>query len=68
MDNADHIEQTIKKTFEDVVETGFDSERIQAILHRTELSLKRQVKESDILVRFSYMADTATQNQEPDKS
>ena len=52
MDNADHIERTIKKTFEDVVETGFDVERIQAILHRTELSLKKQVKEPGIQVRF----------------
>jgi Zn-dependent M16 (insulinase) family peptidase len=45
MDNANHIERTIKKTFEDVIETGFDAERIQAILHRTELSLKKQVKD-----------------------
>ena len=43
MDNADLIEKTIKATFDDVTKTGFDAERIQAILHRTELSLKKQV-------------------------
>ena len=43
MENSDLIEKTIKATFDDVVKTGFDKDRIEAILHRTELSLKKQV-------------------------
>ena len=46
MDNVDVIESTIKETFANVVETGFDADRIEAILHRTELSLKKQVRSS----------------------
>ncbi len=43
MDSVDQIESTIKTTFENVAETGFDADRIEAILHRTELALKKQV-------------------------
>ena len=43
MENTDLIEATIKKTLDDVAKTGFEDDRIQAILHRTELSLKKQV-------------------------
>jgi Zn-dependent M16 (insulinase) family peptidase len=44
MENTDLIEATIKKTLDDVAKTGFEDDRIQAILHRTELSLKKQVR------------------------
>ena len=43
MNRADEIETAIFKTLEDTAQTGFDMDRIQAILNRTELSLKKQV-------------------------
>eukprot|EP00095_Tigriopus_kingsejongensis_P001400 snap_masked-scaffold229_size244821-processed-gene-0.0 protein:Tk01400 transcript:snap_masked-scaffold229_size244821-processed-gene-0.0-mRNA-1 annotation:"hypothetical protein DAPPUDRAFT_310892" len=38
----DEIVGVIKKTFEQVVEEGFDPDRIKAILHQTELALKNK--------------------------
>jgi Zn-dependent M16 (insulinase) family peptidase len=43
MADASVIESAIEATFEDVAVTGFDADRIDAILHRTELALKKQV-------------------------
>ena len=43
MDRADDIEQTIYQTLDQAAQDGFDMDRIQAILNRTELSLKKQV-------------------------
>ena len=42
MANADNIENVIMNTFTEASETGFDSDRVQAILNQTELSLKKQ--------------------------
>ena len=42
MANADNIESVIMKTFTEASETGFESDRVQAILNQTELSLKKQ--------------------------
>ena len=42
MTNADNIENVIMNTFTEASETGFDADRVQAILNQTELSLKKQ--------------------------
>ena len=42
MEKADEIETIVLDTFERAAETGFEEDRIQAILNRTELSLKKQ--------------------------
>ena len=42
MEKADDIESIILNTFEKAAETGFEEDRIQAILNKTELSLKKQ--------------------------
>ena len=41
--NGEKVEKVIKETFKDVVKTGFEKERVEAILHRTELGLKDSV-------------------------
>ena len=43
MAKAADIEQTIYQTLAQAAQDGFDKDRIQAILNRTELSLKKQV-------------------------
>jgi Zn-dependent M16 (insulinase) family peptidase len=43
MAKKDTIEEVINKTFKKVSEQGFEADRVQAILNRTELSLKKQV-------------------------
>ena len=43
MDRAEDIEKTIYQTLEQAAQDGFEMDRIQAILNRTELSLKKQV-------------------------
>jgi len=43
MNQSDQIEQTIDQTFVDAYQNGFPEERLQAILHKTELGLKKQV-------------------------
>ena len=40
--SKDEVEKVIKKTFDEVCETGFEQDRIEAILHRTELALKNR--------------------------
>lgn len=45
MDKAETIENVMLDTFEDIAKTGFESQRVQAILNRTELSLKKQKNE-----------------------
>ncbi len=45
MSKTDEIESKILATLEEMAETGFDEQRIQAILNRTELSLKKQKDE-----------------------
>lgn len=43
MDQCEIIEQTIEKTFNDAHQSGFPEERLEAILHKMELGLKKQV-------------------------
>ena len=42
MEKADEIENVVLNTFEKAAETGFEEDRIQAILNKMELSLKKQ--------------------------
>ena len=42
MEKADEIENVVLNTFEKAAETGFEADRIQAILNKMELSLKKQ--------------------------
>ena len=39
-EDKDKVTQVVQDTFKEVLETGFEQKRIDAILHRTELSLK----------------------------
>lgn len=43
MDRTDVIEKEITRTFERVFKEGFEPDRVQAILNKTELALKQQV-------------------------
>ena len=42
MEKADEIETVVLDTFEKAAQTGFEEDRIQAILNKMELSLKKQ--------------------------
>ncbi|XP_072181122.1 presequence protease, mitochondrial-like [Diadema setosum] len=41
-EDTHQVKQIIEKTFQEVIETGFEAERIEAILHKIELSQKHQ--------------------------
>lgn len=41
--NKEEVEKVIKDTFQEVSKNGFEKERVEAILHRTELGLKDSV-------------------------
>ncbi|XP_072033741.1 presequence protease, mitochondrial-like isoform X2 [Amphiura filiformis] len=41
-EDLDKVKQLIEQTFDEVIQTGFESERIEAILHMIELSQKHQ--------------------------
>ena len=43
LNKKEEVEKVIKDTFKLVCSEGFEQERVQAILHRTELSLKDRV-------------------------
>jgi Zn-dependent M16 (insulinase) family peptidase len=43
MDECEKIEKTIEHTFNDAYQNGFPEERLDAILHKMELGLKKQV-------------------------
>jgi len=42
MDQCEKIEKTIEQTFNDAYQNGFPDERLEAILHKMELGLKKQ--------------------------
>ena len=43
INDAAKVEKVIRETLDHVVETGFESDRVESILHRTELALKNKV-------------------------
>ena len=45
MDKVDQLEEVIMNTFAEAADQGFEFDRVQAILNRTELSLKKQVND-----------------------
>ena len=55
IDKASEIEQVILETFKKAAQTGFPSDRVQAILNRTELSLKKQKNDFGWKVSTTYL-------------
>ena len=45
MEKVDQLEEVIMNTFAEAADQGFEFDRVQAILNRTELSLKKQVND-----------------------
>lgn len=40
--DADRVKQIISQTIDDIIETGFEEERIEALLHKIEIQMKHQ--------------------------
>ena len=45
MDKVDQLEEVIMNTFNEAADQGFEFDRVQAILNRTELALKKQAND-----------------------
>ena len=56
MDKVDQLEEVIMNTFNEAADQGFEFDRVQAILNRTELSLKKQVNDFgwNIIMNFTH--------------
>lgn len=52
----DKVKSAIHDTFEDVARTGFDQERVDAIIHEVELYLKHQTTSFGLHTFFSLMS------------
>ncbi|KAM9308203.1 uncharacterized protein PAF06_012368 [Gastrophryne carolinensis] len=65
-EDVDKVKETITKTFGEVVEKGFDPERIEAFLHSVEIEMKDQSTQFGFLLS-SYIASRWNNNVDPVK-